>query len=95
VPLRNGRDALTVNWFEIEIINARGETTYRNSFVTDPLVDTDNCKDRLTYETELRFWQYRHKIVTLAARLQLVRDRDHQRSRRDDLPQQLRHRSAG
>jgi hypothetical protein len=30
VPLRDGRDALTVNWFEIEIINAKGETTYRN-----------------------------------------------------------------
>ena len=29
------RDALIVNWFEIEIINTRGETTYRNSFVTD------------------------------------------------------------
>jgi hypothetical protein len=35
VPLRDGRDALTVNWFEIEIINPKGETTYRNSFVTD------------------------------------------------------------
>jgi hypothetical protein len=35
VPLRDGKDALRVNWFEIEIVNARGETTYRNSFVTD------------------------------------------------------------
>jgi hypothetical protein len=35
VPLRDGRDALRVNWFEIEIVNAKGETTYRNSFVTD------------------------------------------------------------
>jgi hypothetical protein len=35
VPLRDGKDALRVNWFAIEIINARGETTYRNSFVTD------------------------------------------------------------
>jgi hypothetical protein len=33
VPLRGGRDALTANW--LEIISARGETTYRNSFVTD------------------------------------------------------------
>ena len=41
VPLRDGRDALTVNWFEIEIINARGETTYRNSFVTDLPVGPD------------------------------------------------------
>jgi hypothetical protein len=30
VPLRDGRDALAVNWFEIEIISAKGETTYRN-----------------------------------------------------------------
>ena len=35
VPLRDGKDALMVNWFEIEIINPKGETTYRNSFVTD------------------------------------------------------------
>ncbi len=42
VPLRDGLDALTVNWFEIEIINARGETTYRNSFVTDLAVAADN-----------------------------------------------------
>ena len=41
VPLRNGSDALMVNWFEIEIINARGETTYRNSFVTNLPVGPD------------------------------------------------------
>lgn len=35
VPLRDGKDALTVNWFEIEIRNAAGDETYRNSFVTD------------------------------------------------------------
>ena len=39
VPLRDGKDALRVNWFEIEVVNARGETTYRNSFVTDLPVD--------------------------------------------------------
>jgi hypothetical protein len=42
VPLRDGRDALAVNWFEIEIINAKGETTYRNSFVTDLPIGPDN-----------------------------------------------------
>ena len=42
VPLRDARDALAVNWFEIEIINARGETTYRNSFVTDLPVGPEN-----------------------------------------------------
>jgi hypothetical protein len=45
VPLRDGRDALTVNWFEIEIINASGETTYRNSFVTDLPVGPDNVAE--------------------------------------------------
>ena len=41
VPLRDGKDALNINWFEIEIVNAKGETTYRNSFVTDLLVSAD------------------------------------------------------
>jgi hypothetical protein len=41
VPLRDGKDALRVNWFEIEIINGKGETTYRNSFVTDLPVGAD------------------------------------------------------
>ena len=41
VPLRAGKDALIVNWFEIEILNPAGETTYRNSFVTDLPVGPD------------------------------------------------------
>lgn len=35
VPLRDGKDALTVNWLEIEIAKPNGKVTYRNSFVTD------------------------------------------------------------
>jgi hypothetical protein len=35
VPLRDGADAMTVNWLMIEIRNAAGEVTYRNSFITD------------------------------------------------------------
>jgi hypothetical protein len=42
VPLRAGADALAVNWFEIEIINPAGKTTYHNSFVTDLPVGPDN-----------------------------------------------------
>src|SRR5271166_2976841 len=42
VPLRAGDDALKVNWFEIEIRNAQGETTYRNSFITDLPVGREN-----------------------------------------------------
>ena len=42
VPLRDGADALKVNWFEIEIISAAGKATYRNSFVTDLEVGPSN-----------------------------------------------------
>ena len=35
VPLRATDDALMVNWFSIEILNASGKRTYNNSFVTD------------------------------------------------------------
>jgi hypothetical protein len=45
VPLRDSKDALTVNWFEITIQNADGKTTYRNSFVTDLPVDRDNVAE--------------------------------------------------
>ena len=42
VPLREGADAMTVNWLMIEIRNAAGEVTYRNSFITDLPVDPDS-----------------------------------------------------
>ena len=45
VPLRDGKDALLVNWFEIEIRNAAGEVTYRNSFITDLPVGRDNVAE--------------------------------------------------
>jgi hypothetical protein len=35
VPLRASEDALSVNWFSVEILNATGKRTYYNSFVTD------------------------------------------------------------
>lgn len=35
VPLRGDDKALVVNWLMIEILNTRGEVTYRNSFITD------------------------------------------------------------
>ena len=35
VPLRDGKDALMINWLEIEIAKPDGKVTYRNSFVTD------------------------------------------------------------
>lgn len=45
VPLRNGNDALHVNWFEIEIVDASGKVTYRNSFITDLQVSKDNVAE--------------------------------------------------
>ena len=39
VPLRDGKDALAVKWLEIEIVDAAGTVTYRNSFVTDLAVN--------------------------------------------------------
>jgi hypothetical protein len=45
VPLRDGADAMTVNWLSIEIVNAKGKITYRNSFVTDLPVDRDNIAE--------------------------------------------------
>jgi hypothetical protein len=45
VPLRDGNDALLVNWFEIEIVNPAGEVTYRNSFITDLPVGPNNVAE--------------------------------------------------
>jgi hypothetical protein len=42
LPLRDGKDALRVNWLSLEITDAKGKVTYRNSFVTDLAVDRDN-----------------------------------------------------
>jgi hypothetical protein len=42
VPMRATEDALSVNWFSIEIQNARGKRTYHNSFVTDLPVTSGN-----------------------------------------------------
>jgi hypothetical protein len=45
VPLRASDDALTVNWFSIEIQNAKGKRTYFNSFVTDLPVTSANVAE--------------------------------------------------
>jgi hypothetical protein len=45
VPLRDGRDAMMVNWLEIEIVDPAGKITYRNSFVTDLPVTAANVAD--------------------------------------------------
>jgi len=45
VPLRTTTDAITVNWFSIEIRNAAGKPTYHNSFVTNLTVTTDTVAE--------------------------------------------------
>lgn len=45
IPLRSGKDALLVNWFEIEILNPKGEVTYHNSFITDLTVGPENVAE--------------------------------------------------
>ena len=45
VPLRDGDDAMNVNWFEIEIVDASGKITYKNSFITDLPVDASNVAE--------------------------------------------------
>lgn len=35
VPLRDGADAIAVNWISIEVRDSKGKRTYANSFVTD------------------------------------------------------------
>lgn len=45
VPIRDGKDAILVNWFELEIVDRKGKTTYRNSFVTNIPVDETNVMD--------------------------------------------------
>jgi hypothetical protein len=42
LPLRDGKDALHINWLSIEIADPNDRVTYRNSFVTDLAVDRDN-----------------------------------------------------
>lgn len=45
VPLRGDAKTITVNWLTIEIRDANGEVTYRNSFVTDLPVSRDNVAE--------------------------------------------------
>ena len=45
VPMRDSKDAISVNWFSIEIFNAKGKRTYYNSFVTDLPVTADTVAE--------------------------------------------------
>jgi hypothetical protein len=42
VPLRDGKDALSVNWIGVTITDAKGKTTYDGASVTSLPVNADN-----------------------------------------------------
>jgi hypothetical protein len=45
VPLRDSADALKVNWFSVEMFDAKGKRTYHNSLVTDLPVTAGNVAE--------------------------------------------------
>jgi hypothetical protein len=45
VPLRDGRDAMSVNWLQVRIRDARGGVTRRNAFVIGLTVDVEKAAD--------------------------------------------------
>ncbi len=45
VPLRATADAILVNWFSIEIVNAKGKRSYYNSFVSDLAITPDTVAE--------------------------------------------------
>lgn len=48
VPLRDGEDALNVNWCELTITTNDGQLLYQNSFITNHYLTTDNVEAIIT-----------------------------------------------
>jgi hypothetical protein len=42
IPLRDGDDALMVNWCELTVTNAKGEVLYHNAWATSETIDREN-----------------------------------------------------
>ena len=45
VPLRDGKDALGVQWLGVEVVDASGKTTYRGAFVTSLTIREENVAE--------------------------------------------------
>lgn len=45
VPLRDGSDALSVNWCELTTVDDKGKVIYRNGFATDHVITKNNVAD--------------------------------------------------
>lgn len=44
IPLRNGEDALMINWGELTITNSAGKITFKNAFATNHLITKNNVQ---------------------------------------------------
>lgn len=49
VPIRNGENALNVNWCEISILNEAGKRIYKNAFVTNHRITRENVEAITSY----------------------------------------------
>jgi len=45
LPIRDGADALPVNWFDVTITNPKGKVTYSSSFITNLAIDKKNISE--------------------------------------------------
>ena len=45
VPLKDGKDALLVNWCELTVTRPDGKVTYKNSFATNHILSDENVAD--------------------------------------------------
>jgi hypothetical protein len=45
LPVRDGSDAMSVNWIDVNIVNPKGKTTYHASFITNILPDKENISE--------------------------------------------------
>ena len=45
LPIRDGADALPVNWFDVTIINPKGKATYHSSFITNLPIGKKNISE--------------------------------------------------
>jgi hypothetical protein len=48
LPLRDGKEALAVNWLDVEIVNKSGKVTYRSSFITSLLPTRDTISSLIS-----------------------------------------------
>jgi hypothetical protein len=53
VPLRGDAAALSGNWLALEILDAKGQVTYQNSFITDLPVEASNVAELASNVAEL------------------------------------------